>query len=140
MPEMPYVVGLIHKEREGEKIDRELVKKVIDIFIEIGGVHMDAYEQDFEAVMLKNTGEYYSRKASSWISEGCSDEDYRLKAEECLAKERDTVSHFLYYRSKEKLMNKVQDELFEPLAERTKLVQEASLSESDTPEEVPPGN
>lgn len=147
------VVGLIHKERQGEQIDRELAKKVIDIFVEIGNGKMDAYVHDFEAVMLENTGEYYSRKASSWISEGYSDADYMLKAEECLTKERDRVSHYLHSSSEEKLMDKVQDELFEPLAnlfkqkvtaERKNLVQEVedaaknqpSGNEADTPEEV----
>ncbi|TQD93909.1 hypothetical protein C1H46_020468 [Malus baccata] len=50
------VIGLINKEREGEQIDRTLLKNVINIFVEIGMGEMDAYEEDFEAHMLTDTG------------------------------------------------------------------------------------
>lgn len=40
---------------------------------------MDSYEEDFEALMLEDTGAYYSRKASNWILED-SCPDYMLKA------------------------------------------------------------
>ncbi|KAH1195571.1 Cullin-1 [Glycine max] len=43
------VIALIDKEREGEQIDRSLLKNVLDIFVEIGMGEMDQYEQDFEA-------------------------------------------------------------------------------------------
>ncbi|KAM5563963.1 cullin-1 [Rosa sericea] len=104
------VIGLIDKEREGEQIDRALLKNVIDIFVEIGMGQMDAYEQDFEANMLNDTGDYYSRKASNWILED-SCPDYMLKAEECLRRERDRVSHYLHSSSEQKLVEKVQTEL-----------------------------
>ncbi|KAK9945524.1 hypothetical protein M0R45_011037 [Rubus argutus] len=104
------VIGLIDKEREGEQIDRALLKNVIDIFVEIGMGQMDAYEADFEAHMLNDTGEYYSRKASNWILED-SCPDYMLKAEECLRRERDRVSHYLHSSSEQKLVEKVQNEL-----------------------------
>lgn len=122
----------IDKEREGEQIDRALLKNVIDIFVEIGMGQMDAYEADFEAHMLNDTGEYYSRKASNWILED-SCPDYMLKAslpfrytfrcgvvfqtslwsytsfgilqaEECLRRERDRVSHYLHSSSEQKLV------------------------------------
>ncbi|KAH9764294.1 Cullin-1 [Citrus sinensis] len=69
------VITLIDREREGEEIDRALLKNVLDIF-------------DFEEHMLRDTGNYYSCKASNWIiSDSCP--DYMIKAEECLEKERD---------------------------------------------------
>ncbi|EXB40823.1 hypothetical protein L484_009068 [Morus notabilis] len=73
------VIVLIDKEREGEQIDRALLKNVIDIFVEIGMGQMDSYVEDFEALMLEDTGAYYSRKASNWILED-SCPDYMLKA------------------------------------------------------------
>nr|GME01769.1 cullin-1-like [Ipomoea batatas] len=69
---------LIDQEREGEQIDRALLKNVLDIFVEIGMGQMDYYENDFEATMLKDSAAYYSRKASSWILED-SCPDYMLK-------------------------------------------------------------
>ncbi|KAH9681948.1 Cullin-1 [Citrus sinensis] len=72
------VIALIDREREGEEIDRALLKNG----------KMDCYEKDFEEHMLRDTGNYYSCKVSNWIlSDSCP--DYMIKAEECLEKERD---------------------------------------------------
>ncbi|CAI9765867.1 unnamed protein product [Fraxinus pennsylvanica] len=73
------VISLIDQEREGEQIDRALLKNILDIFVEIGMGQMDYYENDFEEAMLKDTAVYYSRKASNWILED-SCLDYMLKA------------------------------------------------------------
>ncbi|XP_031097803.1 cullin-1 isoform X1 [Ipomoea triloba] len=104
------VISLIDQEREGEQIDRALLKNVLDIFVEIGMGQMDYYENDFEAAMLKDSAAYYSRKASNWILED-SCPDYMLKAEECLKREKDRVSHYLHSSSETKLLEKVQHEL-----------------------------
>lgn len=104
------VISLIDQEREGEQIDRALLKNVLDIFVEIGMGQMDYYENDFEATMLKDSAAYYSRKASSWIlDDSCP--DYMLKAEECLKREKDRVSHYLHSSSETKLLEQVQHEL-----------------------------
>ncbi|RZC80851.1 hypothetical protein C5167_043421 [Papaver somniferum] len=104
------VISLIDQEREGEQIDRALLKNVLDIFVEIGMGSMDSYENDFESAMLKDTAAYYSRKASNWILED-SCPDYMLKAEECLRREKDRVAHYLHSSSEQKLLEKVQHEL-----------------------------
>ncbi|GFY98735.1 cullin 1 [Actinidia rufa] len=104
------VISLIDQEREGEQIDRALLKNVLDIFVEIGMGQMEEYEKDFEDDMLKDSADYYSRKASNWIIED-SCPDYMLKAEQCLKKERDRVSHYLHSNSEQKLVEKVQNEL-----------------------------
>nr|KJB73159.1 hypothetical protein B456_011G218400 [Gossypium raimondii] len=48
-------IALIDKEREGEQIDRALLKNVLGIFVEIGMGQMDRYEDDFEEAMLQDT-------------------------------------------------------------------------------------
>ncbi|GAY60755.1 hypothetical protein CUMW_204500 [Citrus unshiu] len=69
------VIALIDREREGEEIDRALLKN-----------------------------------ASNWIlSDSCP--DYMIKAEECLEKERDRVSHYMHSSSAQKLVEKVEHEL-----------------------------
>jgi cullin 1 len=78
-----FVDQQINKEREGEQIDRELLKNVIDIFLEIGK-GLKLYEQDFEA-LLCDSSTYYNIKASTWIS-GDSCPEYMLKAS--LSKQR----------------------------------------------------
>uniref|UniRef100_A0A7I4DQ03 Cullin-1 n=1 Tax=Physcomitrium patens TaxID=3218 RepID=A0A7I4DQ03_PHYPA len=104
------VVALIDREREGEQIDRALLKNVLGIFVEIGMGNMDAYDTDFEQFMLEDTAAYYRRKASSWIQED-SCPDYMLKAEECLKREKERVGHYLHASSEQKLLEKVQQEL-----------------------------
>ncbi|KAK9996245.1 hypothetical protein SO802_020931 [Lithocarpus litseifolius] len=104
------VITLINKEREGQQIDRGLLKNVSDFFIEIGSECINCYEMDFEALMLRDTSEYYSHKASKWIVED-SCPDYMLKASECLKRERDRVSHYMHPSTEKKLVEKVQHEL-----------------------------
>ncbi|KZV24389.1 cullin-1 [Dorcoceras hygrometricum] len=104
------IISLIDQEREGEQIDRALLKNVLDIFVEIGMGQMDEYENDFEEALLNDSAAYYSRKASTWIlDDSCP--DYMLKAEECLKREKDRVSHYLHSSSETKLLEKVQNEL-----------------------------
>ncbi|KAJ3702032.1 hypothetical protein LUZ61_005737 [Rhynchospora tenuis] len=104
------VLTLIDQEREGEQIDRALLKNILDIFVEIGLTNMECYENDFEEYLLKETAAYYSRKASIWILED-SCPDYMLKAEECLKREKERVGHYLHSSSENKLLEKVQHEL-----------------------------
>ncbi|KAI9122751.1 hypothetical protein K1719_005640 [Acacia pycnantha] len=97
------VISLIDQEREGEQIDRALLKNVLDIFVEIGMGQMDCYDNDFEAAMLKDTASYYCQKASNWIIEhSCL--DYKLKAAECLKREKERVAHYLHSSCEPKLL------------------------------------
>ncbi|KAF3627384.1 putative dentin sialophosphoprotein-like isoform X1 [Capsicum annuum] len=93
----------IDQEREGEKIDRALLKTVINLYIEMGKGKMDYYVNDFEEAMLRDSACHYSRKASTWIVEDTCPE-YMLKADECLKKEKERVSHYLHANSETKLL------------------------------------
>nr|AHF49537.1 cullin 1-like protein P [Petunia integrifolia subsp. inflata] len=104
------VIALIDQEREGEQIDRALLRNVINLFIEMGKGKMEYYVNDFEEAMLRDTAAHYSRKASSWIVEDTCPE-YMLKAEECLIKEKDRVSHYLHSSTETKLLEKVQNQV-----------------------------
>ncbi|KAI3679013.1 hypothetical protein L6452_38319 [Arctium lappa] len=97
------VIALIDREREGEQIDRALLKNVLDIYVEIGMGEMKYYENDFEKDMLADSAAYYSRKASNCIAEDYGP-DYLLKAEDCMRKERERVSHYLHSSSEPKLL------------------------------------
>ncbi|XP_071719035.1 cullin-1-like [Rutidosis leptorrhynchoides] len=104
------VIALIDQEREGDQIDRALLKNVLDIYVEIGMGQMDYYVNDFESFMLSDTAAYYSRKASSWIvNDTCP--DYMLKAEDCLKREKERVINYLHSSSDPKLIENVQNEL-----------------------------
>lgn len=81
------ILSAIEKERDGEQIDRVLLKNVLAIFIEVGMGGNECYENDFECEMLTASGEHYNRKAASWV-EADSCPEYMLKAEECLKQVR----------------------------------------------------
>ncbi|XP_012842209.1 PREDICTED: cullin-1-like isoform X2 [Erythranthe guttata] len=102
------VICLINREREGEQIDRVLLKNVLDFFVEIGMGEMDYYE-DFEEAMINDAAAYYSQKASIWVLDS-SCYDYMLKAHECFRQEKDRVSCYLHPSTETKLLKKVQQE------------------------------
>lgn len=106
------VVRLIDWEREGGQIDRSLLKNVLDIFVEIGvgtdSTSMDFYVNDFEGAMLKDTAEYYSRKASNWIVDQISFPEYMMKVEECSKQEKERAAHYLHSSTEQKLLEQVQ--------------------------------
>ncbi|KAF8114396.1 hypothetical protein N665_0038s0020 [Sinapis alba] len=107
------VVAIVDKEREGEDthIDKALLENVKNIYVEFGMGEMERYEQDLESFMLEGTTSYYSRKASRWIQQ-YSYFDYIRKSEECVKKEKERASYYLYASSEPKLVKTVEHELF----------------------------
>jgi cullin 1 len=115
---------LIDKEREGEQIDRALVKSIVSIFVQMGSdpnsEPLQAYELDFETPMLNVTAAHYKRQAAVWIEEE-SCPNYLVLAEGCLDMEKDRVQHYLHPSTEPKLMSKIEHEI---LAEHeTKLLE-----------------
>ncbi|XP_018723722.2 cullin-1 isoform X1 [Eucalyptus grandis] len=113
------VIALINQDRDGNQVDKSLLKNFLDVYIEYGieEIQSDFYEKDFEVYLLEETRIYYSRKASSWIGQDYSHvEDichsYWSKVEECLKKEKEIISQVLLSRSERKLMEIVHHELF----------------------------
>lgn len=104
-------LALVQRERDGEHVDRALLKDVLGIFVEMGGnSDLSCYEADLEEALLKETATFYSRKAAVWIaSDSCP--EYMLKAEECLKNEKDRVLHYLHSSSEAKLLQEAEREL-----------------------------
>ncbi|CAL5090425.1 unnamed protein product [Urochloa decumbens] len=113
------VIGMIDDERDGKCIDRDLLKNVLDVFVQIGH-SIDYYGsrviEDFEQIFFKGTRNYYSRKAHTWNME-YSDHDYMLKVEECLQKEKERVEHYMHSSTVPKLMEVVRSVLITRHAE-----------------------
>jgi hypothetical protein len=59
----------VDDERDGQLIDRALVKDVLDIYVDIGRGSFSVYELDFEKAFCKGTADYYSKKAQTWMLE-----------------------------------------------------------------------
>ena len=80
------LIWQVDEDREGQIIDRTLVKNVLDIYIELDSDSgSKLYNEDFEDVFLKATIDYYSRKAQAWIVEDTCPE-YMVKVIEVLLK------------------------------------------------------
>jgi len=103
-------LALIQRERDGEHVDRGLLKEVLAIFVDIGSSDLSMYEADFEMFLLEDTAAFYSRKAAVWIQEDSCPE-YMLKAEECLKQEKERVIHYLHFSSEPKLLQEAEREL-----------------------------
>ncbi|KAL6627867.1 hypothetical protein ACP70R_031593 [Stipagrostis hirtigluma subsp. patula] len=104
------LLGMIDEDREGQRVDRTLLKNVIDIYAEIGQPHLTVYEEDFEEPFRKGTTDYYSKKAQTWILEKTCPE-YMIKAEECLQQEKERVADYLDKSTELKLMQDAEQEL-----------------------------
>lgn len=70
----------INDERDGKVIDRDLLKDVLDVYVQIG-LGMECYEVDFENAFRESTRNYYSNKAQTSILEcnGADSPEYMLK-------------------------------------------------------------
>lgn len=104
------ILELIRKEREGEIVDRKLIKQVVQIFVDMGDARnsLEVYVTDFEEILLSSTADFYSRESSKWAEED-SFPDYMCKAEDRLHQEEQRVAHYLHPSTEEKLL-KVCDE------------------------------
>ncbi|CAE7286614.1 CUL1 [Symbiodinium pilosum] len=74
------LLKVINQERQGEHIDQDLVKGVIEIFIDLGLNSSNLYNTEFEEAFLPATSSYFVRQASGWLSED-SFPEYLRKAE-----------------------------------------------------------
>ncbi|CAL4956644.1 unnamed protein product [Urochloa decumbens] len=92
------LIAMIDQDREGQIIDRPLVKSVLDIYIELKS---ELYEKDFEDAFVQGTIDYYSKKAQTWIVEDTCPE-YMLK---------ERVTHYLRSSTEPRLMEAAQAEL-----------------------------
>jgi cullin 1 len=105
------ILELIGRERENETIDRDLIKSVLSIFIDVGMDNgTETYETAFQSHLLEALKDYYEAKAALWIqSESCA--EYLLKAEQCLADEEDRAVNYLHSISKDPIVDAVLTEL-----------------------------
>jgi len=81
------ILSLINQEREGEIIDKTLVKSNVETYEMIGMGNLDAYTNDLETPFLASSREYYSKKREAWIVTD-STPAYLIKAEAVLNAEK----------------------------------------------------
>lgn len=102
---------LVDDERQGQLIDKSLIKSIVSMYESMGMGTLDAYNDDLEEPLLQDTREYYTRKREEWIND--STPDYLIKAEEALQQERNRVADYLNSNSEGRLLAVVEEEILE---------------------------
>lgn len=106
------ILAKINEEREGEIIDKTLVKSIIELYEAMGMGSLDAYTADFEGPYLDAAREYYVKKRDEWIVADSTPE-YLIKAERALIEEKVRVGDYLNAASEGKILRVVEEELLE---------------------------
>merc|ERR1719421_1196375 len=101
------LLGLVHCERQGEMIERSLLKTVTSMLVELG---RDVYTRDFEQPFLQASATFYQAESQEYIAQN-SATDYMKKAEQRLAEESERVAHYLDIASESKIREVAEREL-----------------------------
>ena len=96
------VLKLIEKQRNGETIESDLVKKVIDSFVALGldeadtnRQNLEVYREAFEKPFLAATEVFYKAESEQYIGDN-SITEYMKKAETRLAEEENRIDMYLH--------------------------------------------
>lgn len=106
------ILKMINDEREGNVIERDLIKKSVQVYVDMGMNQDEVYEKDFESQFLEFTREHYGKKADSWIVNE-STPSYLLKIENLLNAEKLRISHYLVPSTEQKLLHVLEKETLE---------------------------
>lgn len=93
-------------------VDKTLIKKIVELYENIGMGNLDSYTNDLETPLLDATREYYAKKREEWIVADSTPE-YMVKAEKVLIEEKNRVHDYLNPASEGKLLRVVEEEILE---------------------------
>uniref|UniRef100_A0A6M2EXA7 Cullin N-terminal domain-containing protein n=1 Tax=Populus davidiana TaxID=266767 RepID=A0A6M2EXA7_9ROSI len=99
------MMRLIIQERDGGQIDRNLLKRVLDFFLEVGGNGTTNYYEKMEQLMLAEAAAYYSQLSLEWWFWGDSFSNYLRKVDRCLNQEEARAEFYLSPTTKTKLLD-----------------------------------
>jgi cullin 1 len=103
-------LNIVCRERDGEAVDRALLKAVLGIFAEMGMGKLDVYTEGWERHFLEDTAEFYRRASARWAEED-SFPDYMRKVDACINEERERAEQYLNQQTKERLQRVCEREL-----------------------------
>lgn len=109
---------LVTRERNGELVDRQLMKNVLAMLVEVTPGHRtDLYVELFEKEFLEQTSVFYRQESQDFMAKNTIP-DYLRKIEKRLQEEEDRSENYLYKCSKMPLREVVQKELIVTYASR----------------------
>ncbi|KAH8801208.1 Cullin [Flagelloscypha sp. PMI_526] len=109
------VLHLVERQRNGEFVDKELVKNVVYSFVSLGIDEndldkecLDVYKEHFEGPFIHATELYYKKESADFLAMN-SISDYLKKAEERLREEEDLVERYLHSNTHKELVSKCEE-------------------------------
>eukprot|EP00484_Ammonia_sp_Unknown_P001425 CAMPEP_0197020740 /NCGR_PEP_ID=MMETSP1384-20130603/1612_1 /TAXON_ID=29189 /ORGANISM="Ammonia sp." /LENGTH=764 /DNA_ID=CAMNT_0042448425 /DNA_START=104 /DNA_END=2398 /DNA_ORIENTATION=+ len=108
------ILNCIHRERDGEEQDRDLLRDSIAVFVELGNklkkVELQIYKEDLHQYLIAETKQYYKQKSRLQM-DALSCPDYLVFAEKCVNDELGRLSAYIDKYSEEGLMVATRDEV-----------------------------
>ena len=106
------MLAAIERERGGEEIDHNQIKRCVAVFETMGQGNMDCYINDFEDALLTASEGHYANRATEWMSTDDTPA-YMVKAEVALTSEAQRVKNYLIGQTEAKLLSVCQKQLLE---------------------------
>lgn len=103
-------LDIVRRERDGEAVDRSLLKQVLAIFVEMGMGKLDVYTKEWETPFLEDTGEFYRRTSLKWAEEE-SFPDFMCKADASIVEEMERAAQYLNTQTHERLLRVYEKEV-----------------------------
>lgn len=104
------ILESIFQERNGEVINRQSLKSITQMLVEIGINSREIYEKEFEQTFLEESAKFYLQEAESFITQtNCA--EYLKKAECRLSEEEERVDHYLDASTEQKIREVAENEL-----------------------------
>jgi len=100
----------IRRERMGEVINRNIVKNVTQMLVDLGVNSRSVYEEDFEKPFLETSAAFYKVESENFIATNSAAE-YMKKAEIRIQEEMERVGHYLDTGTEPKIKEVVEREL-----------------------------
>lgn len=100
----------IEAERRGELIERDVIRNVLQMLVELGINSLKVYEEDFEQAFLEETEKFYQSEANEFIQINTCP-DYVEKARNRLEEERARAKDYLQPSTEDKLIKLVAEEM-----------------------------
>lgn len=103
-------LNIVQRERDGDNVDRSLLRGVLDIFVEMGMGKLDVYTSEWEVPFLEETADFYRRTSAKWAEED-SFPDFMRKADSNIIDELERAAQYLNGQTQERLLRVYEEEV-----------------------------
>eukprot|EP00727_Mastigamoeba_balamuthi_P013771 m51a1_g9016 putative cullin c (746) ;mRNA; r:171252-174367 len=103
-------LDLVHRDRNGEVVDRSLLKNLTQMLMDVGVNSRTVYEEDFEKAFLESSAHFFRKESQDFIEvNSCS--DYMKKVETRIKEELQRVTQYMDAATEPKIKEVLDREL-----------------------------